>query len=236
MRNGFVLTRIFLFIAMLLTPNAWIWAQEAAPESVSSLGEQSVTVAGRVLGQASLKDAEALAVLLLPGWSEALAAELAAGRAPMILLDAGRTERIASASAAGPGRPTAPFEFPNVRPGEYQAVAVRIEKGAERGAIIAVGNRVVVADHDIKDIELEISALPSETAGQRQGGARNREAAVLDTVNRPISDTLTPPHIGPIGTAPSPPPLNGASRKKEVLEQILVGVGIVAAMVAFSLW
>jgi hypothetical protein len=231
MRNRFFLTRIILALGLWLALNNPAWSQDSPAQEALPANDRTVTVAGLVRGPATSQETGALAVLLLPGWSEALSSDVAAGTAPTVLLQSGRMELApAQSDKAAPAQRPWAFEFRNVPPGEYQAVVIRLKDGADAGAAIAVSNRVVVAGTDIADLNIEITAR-LDPVRARQGSAAKREAAVIGTITRPPPDM-----IGAQPTVPAPLPQPARGRKREILEQVLVTAGVVAAMVAFSMW
>jgi hypothetical protein len=227
MSKRVVLTRVLLILELLLLSNALAWGQELPAPSQLPPIDQTVTVSGRVLTSGPLDGADVLAVVLLPGWSEALNSDIAAGTGPIVSLQAGRMERVVT--------PSRSFEFRNVSSGEYQAVAVTIKQGAEVGAAIAVSDRVVVTGRDIPDLVLEITASSPIQPRKRQGGATNREAAVLDTANKPDVNLSPASSSPPISRTPYPTSSGRSSKKKELIENIIV-LGVMGAFTFFSMW
>jgi hypothetical protein len=242
MRDRLVLALIVVTLGTLFTCPLAFGQEQPTPKPAAeplTATERTVTVAGRVLGEPPLQNAEVLAVMLLPGWSETLSSDIAAGTAPMVTLQSGRMERVVAAPSGvdQQNRRTVTFEFRNVPPGEYQPVAVRIKPDAESGAAIAEGVRLIVADRDIADVELEVTALPLDQSGKRHGGAEDREAAVLDpAVRRRIDIDVAQPGpirrpIGPAGPGRFPPvSTSSGSTKKDILSHILFGLSVAAAV------
>src|SRR5262245_9008094 len=128
MRKRFVLTRILLIPGALLCGSVSVWGQEtsAVQEGPAvqgtpavqelSLSQRAAMVSGRVFGHGPLENSETVAVLLLPGWSETLSADIIAGRSPVVLLDTGRLERVVAAqpSVTAPPREALAFVFQNI--------------------------------------------------------------------------------------------------------------------------
>jgi hypothetical protein len=182
----------------------------------------------------------------MPGWSEKLSADIAAGTAPVIQLQSGMLERVV---ATPPGRtnpegPTGSFEFRNIPPGEYQAVAIRVRDGGVSGAAVAESSRVIVEERDIADLELKLTPLPIDQPGRRHGGALEREAEVMNpTILDPPARIVIappPPRTRPVGNPGGVPvrfpTSSGKTTKKDILGHIFVGVGIAVLTMTFTKW
>jgi hypothetical protein len=241
MRDKLAPTRIALLLGMLLTMASLALGQDP-PAQAEAVSEKisSVKVGGRVSGEATLQNAEKLVVILLAGWSDTLSSDIAAGMAPMVPLHSGKVEHIMTTTALSKETPwTGLFEFRDVAPGEYQAVALRLKEGAESGAAIAEGERIVVRDRDIANLELAISPLPIDQPGRRHGGAEEREASIIENIGRPRPE---PPPVfrpqPPRGPTITHPPIftGGNTTKKTVLGHIIVGLSIAAAVLTFTKW